>query len=63
MSDDSSVLDLKRVYRCHQTGRRELICDGCKGNTPTPGCNLVEQAGFVYGWSESNCQYERIGSI
>lgn len=64
MSDDIPyVLDLKRLYRCHRTGKRTLLCLECKNNTPTPGCDLVEQAGGVYGWSESNCQYERIGSV
>lgn len=60
------VLDLNQTHVCFYNKQASLICDDCKNGTlrdSTPGCELAEQNGYVYGWSESNCQYEVIGKI
>ena len=60
------VLDLNQPHVCFYNKKEGLICDDCKNGTErdsTPGCELVEQNRHVYGWSESNCQYEVIGRI
>lgn len=60
------VLDLNQPHVCFYNKQPSLICDECRNGTPrdsTPGCELAEQNGHVYGWSESNCQYEVIGRL
>lgn len=62
----NDILILDQPHVCFTTKKAGLICDECKNGTArdvTPGCDLVEQNGHVYGWSESNCQYEVIGRI
>jgi hypothetical protein len=64
------ILNLDRPSRCIKTDN--INCEDCAKegektlHNPTEvvaaGCDLLEQNGFVYGWSESNGQYERIGS-
>jgi len=61
------VLDLDQEHCCFFSKvKNELICERCKNGderSPDPGCELAQQNGYVYGWSESNCQYEIIGKI
>ena len=59
------TVDLDRPARCARDGvpfrtGEDWVCTRCQGND-TPGCDLVEQDGWLFGWSESNCWYERLG--
>lgn len=56
------VLALDKPHHCLRSGRPELRCMQCEGSTP-PGCDLVLQDDGLYGWSESNVQYERIARV
>lgn len=61
------VLDLTQPHRCAQTGARGFggaaaVCASCEKNE-TSGCDLREQEGHAFGWSESSTRYERLGKF
>lgn len=38
-----------------------MLCVRCSGFKP-PGCDLRAKGARLFGWSDSNCQYEDIGA-
>lgn len=60
------VLDLERPSACalktRIMRRRDFECVVCRNLVP-PGCALRWQNRRLYGWSESNVRYERLGGL
>jgi hypothetical protein len=42
-------------------GRGLGSCAKCTRKDEVSGCDLRRQGPYLYGWSDSNVQYERIG--
>lgn len=54
------VLDLDVPHSCMECGRdrTEGWCARC-----SEGPDLLEQEGYVFGWSDSNVRYEVVGQL
>lgn len=64
--EPAEVLLLDQPFRCQTCLRKGpdgwQDCNLCNRQEP-PGFITVIQNGAVYGWSQSNCRYERLGLI
>ena len=61
----AAILDSKQPYFCAECGVDGLMvgqCVRCHERDPAGAESLI-QNGAVYGWSESNFCYERIGTL
>ena len=55
------VLDLSQPHVCAFDAKADWPCALCRNNDPA-GCDLYSQHGALYGWSDSNGRYERLGT-